>query len=337
MPRLDVTQCEGNYLRVRVPLMVVNGGSVDENNFVSYVFEQNKTEEEQRRARLNIGITDDWGGGGGYDFQVMGVDVGNLHDGDWVRAHDEQGNVVTAWDVLRRMLTNIIDVIARLPKIKLNSSADRKVEYGTSVTQTLSVTYTDGMFVGEEGYTYGVNAGCEQGTTTFYKNGSAISSTDTSVITDSTTFSASTTYGASTVVPKKNDGTDSSVTISSGTATDSFAITVGKYIFYGNTNVLITDNAEIRQLDSIWSGSATIELPNIGVGFMLVMPSGRVLKTAVTGNNQYLKDDTKNEFDEYLGNNGVTIQYENGETEKYDAYLFVPATAMNTNVTITIE
>lgn len=58
MPRLDVTQCEGSYLRVRVPLMVVNGGGADENNFVSYVREQGKTESEQGVARRNIGITD---------------------------------------------------------------------------------------------------------------------------------------------------------------------------------------------------------------------------------------------------------------------------------------
>lgn len=59
MPRLDVTQCEGNYLRVRVPLMVVNGGGADENNLVSYIKEQGKSELEQGVARRNIGITDE--------------------------------------------------------------------------------------------------------------------------------------------------------------------------------------------------------------------------------------------------------------------------------------
>lgn len=379
MPRLDVTQCEGSYLRVRVPLLVVNGGGADENNLVSYVKEQDKSESERARARQNIGISDDMyefieSGVGTYltpdnetikvsevdDDKVMyaidcklddengirvnGVSIGGYNDGDVIN----EGTKI--WDVLRKILSKVIDVRAVLPTIKLNSamsSADRakvdngKIEIGETLTQEFSVTQTNGKFEGLSGYTYTIDAGCEWGSNVSYKKGyENIGSTDVSTFgtEGNVTFTASLDYGASTVVPVKNDGTPSEVRIESGTATSSITYNVTKKVFYGNVSGQITDSDEIRELDYVWSGAVTLEIANIGTGVLVVMPNNRSISEAKTGNNQIWKNSVIDEFTYY----DVVIKYannteQNPSVETYKAAMVIPATPMDTSVTIKIS
>ena len=303
---------------------------------------QELNKDEQSVARNNIGITDEMyaamsGEIVNEDFQVTGVTVGNFNDGHWVRAKKPDGTPHTTWEVLQEMLTKVIDVIANKPTITLNSTSSvTKVEVGTTLTQTFSVTYTDGYFSGQSGYTYHQNAGCAQGETIYKRGNTIIGTTDTYTFASvgNVIFKAETDYGASTNTPVKNDGSESEVSIDGGTTTATRTINVDKKMFYGNVASKITDNASVRALSySDWSAAKTFTLANVGSGFIVVMPSGRVLKTAVTGNNQYLKDDTKNEFEEYT----ISMLYANGATELYNAFLFMPATPMETNVTITIQ
>lgn len=335
-PRLKVKVLStNNRLGVLVPMPNAKTAAV------LYV-EQDLNKDEQSVARNNIGITDEMyaamsGEIVNEDFQVMGVNVGSFNDGHWVRAKKPDGTPHTTWEVLREMLTKVIDVIANKPTIVLNSTSSvTKLELGSTLTQTLSVTYTDGYFSGQSGYTYSQDAGCERGTTIYKRGNEIITATDTYTFTSTgnVVFKAETDYGASTVIPVKNDGTESEVRINEGTATATRTINVDKKLFYGNVSSKITDNASVRALDNWeWSKAMTVTLSNVGSGFVLVMPSGRVLKTAVTGNNQYLKNDTLNEFEEYK----ITMSYANEATEQYNAFLFVPATPMDTNVTITIQ
>lgn len=303
---------------------------------------QELNKDEQSVARNNIGITDEMyaqisGEIVNYDFQVTGVNVGSFTDGQWIRAKKPDGTPNTTWDVLHSMLTKVIDVIANKPTITLNSTAAvTKVEVGTTLTQTLSVIYTDGYFSGQSGYTYHQNAGCAQGDTIYKRGNTIIGTTDTYTFASvgNVVYKAETDYGDSTAIPVKNDGSESDVRINNGTAVGTRTINVDKKLFYGNVSSKITDNASVRALRySDWSKAMTVTLDNIDSGFVVVMPSGRVLKTVVTGNNQYLKNDTLNEFEEY----NITMSYANGATELYNAFLFMPATAMDTNVTITIQ
>lgn len=366
MDRLEVTRTQGVFLRVNVPLMNIKSKGND--YFVSYKVEQNKTEAEKATARHNIGITDEMyefietgeGGGGTGDvnvdnvtikkktdevtgkkvltavdsiledeggIKVMGVNVGNLHDGDTI----ESGS--TIWSVIRRMLTNVIDVHVVVPSITMNSSVStRKVEVGTTITQTFSVSYTDGSFVGDTGYAYDVNAGCAEGATSFYKGSVSIESTDTTSFgsVGSVVFSAETEYGASTVTPKKNDGTDSSVSISAGTATSSITYTANKKIFYGGNVGRLDNNNDIRELlDWEWNGGVTLNVGYVGVGVLVVMPSGRSISSAVTSNNENWTD----AFTYY----DVTIEYANGASETYTAALVKPSTPVDVSVRIILS
>lgn len=365
MDRLEVTRTQGVFLRVNVPLMNIK--SRGNEYFVSYKEEQNKPENEKATARHNIGITDEMydfivtgeGGGGGTGdvnvdnvtikkftdietgkkvitavdsiledeggIKVMGVNVGNLHSGDTI----EKG--ATIWGVIKRMLTNIIDVSVVNPVTVLNTTAsDTKVEFGTTVTQTFSVDYTDGVFVGNSGYAYHVDAGCTEGATTYYKDGVAINATDTTTFEGTTVFSADTEYSASSVTPKKNDGTDSSVTISSGTAASSITFTVGKKVFYGGNVGRLDDSDEIRELlDWNWSSNNTINIGYIGVGVLVVMPYNKSISSAVTTNNEPLTND----FSYY----DVEMEYANGATETYKAAIIQPSTAMEVGVRIILS
>lgn len=335
-PRLEVKVLStNNRLGVIIPMPNSKTAAV------LYV-KQDLSKAEQSVARNNIGITDEMyanmsGEIVNEDFQVMGVNVGNYSDGQWIRAKKPDGTPHTTWEVIKEMLTKVIDVIANKPTVVLNSTSSvTKVELGSSLEQTLSVTYTDGYFSGQSGYTYRLNAGCERGETIFKRGNEIVSATNTTVFSaiGNVVFKAETDYGASTAIPVRNDGSESEVRILEGTATATRTINVDKKLFYGNVSSKITDNASVRALEHWgWNAAATLSLANIGSGIVIVMPSGRVLKTAVTGNNQYLKDDTKNEFEQYT----ITMSYDNGATEQYNAFLFMPATPMETNVTITIQ
>lgn len=347
VPRLKVrVLTQTGTLRVKMPNMP-NRLGVDipllksvTTDAVLYI-PQELNESEQSVARNNIGITDEMYANlssevVNEDFQVMGVTVGTYTDGDWIRAKKPDGTPNTTWEVLRTMLTKIIDVIAVNPTILLNSTSGvMTIEIGTTINQTLSVSYIDGRFSGQSGYSYNVAAGCEQGETEYYYNGMPIQSTSTITFTNAgnAVFRADTNYSASTVIPKKNDGTDSDVNIAPGIASGTRMISVSKKMFYGNVAAKITTDTEVRSLDHWeWNRAMTTTLSNIGSGFIVILPKNRNLGTVVTGNNQYLRDNTKNEFEEYE----ITMRYSNDTTEKYNAYLFMPATAMETNVTMTI-
>lgn len=62
MARLDAILGEGYYVHVNIPLINMVNADVavgGKSNFVSYVEEQNKSEEEKALARANIGLTDE--------------------------------------------------------------------------------------------------------------------------------------------------------------------------------------------------------------------------------------------------------------------------------------
>ena len=342
MNTLEVKIGDGAYVSVNVPLVNVVNANVpvgSKSNFVSYVEEQNKTEEEKARARQNIGITDDLFNqidDNNEDFTVMGVNVGNIKDGDTFIASE-----TNAWNILKQMLTKVIDVIAHKPTITLSSSiaaSNRKVELGTTIEQTLSISYSDGYFSGNSGYNYNLSAGCAQGATVFKQGNDTINASHDFTFTSvgNYTFSAFTEYGGSTNTPKKNDNSNSSVSISSGTATASITYNVCKKYFYGNVGSALTDSAAIRStLNEDWcdfSGTKDITIANIGTGVMLVYPKNKQITYAITGNNQPWKNAALDEFTYY----DVTMIYEDQRTEQYTAAIVIPATPMATNVTITI-
>ena len=61
MAKLDVTQYNGSFLKVTVPFICAKNKGVPgkDSIFVSYIDEQDRTDEEKERARRNIGLTDD--------------------------------------------------------------------------------------------------------------------------------------------------------------------------------------------------------------------------------------------------------------------------------------
>lgn len=172
---------------------------------------------------------------------VMGVSVGTLANGSKL----DKGMSLS--DILKKILIREIDaVVGSNPSTGITVTGVTKndtYEVGTSLTATLSHTYTDGKFVGADSlYSYNLPAGCAEGTTTYKFDTTTVTSPHSLTVTEgSHKFNCSTTYGASTASPVKNNGNASTAHIPAGTATSGDFTFTGK--FYGYVGYSDKSNA----------------------------------------------------------------------------------------------
>lgn len=181
------------------------------------------------------------------DMVVTGDCVGSYNPGDIVPA----GTSVE--EILKNLLIKIYNPTAILPtstlNVKINGvNIDDMYEVGTDLdTCALSVTWTDGMFVGNEVWSYTVSADCVARQTNYLYDGTLIPPSvtgtggktyDPQPLSEGMhVFKSNTQYNASRTIPEKSDGTPSSVSIPAGTTPYSEKTFRASYkYFYGYTN-----------------------------------------------------------------------------------------------------
>lgn len=156
------------------------------------------------------------------DIKVMGVTVGNLTDGVTLKEGD------SLQEILQKILCKTIDVKAQAPTAALAPNQTTSLEYGSKVTATpMTITLTQGKFVGDTGYSYSKNMDCkitaatiDSADATIAANGlTATYTVPGFTLTAAKTVKGTASVGANTVVPVKNDGTNSSVTYAGGVIT----------------------------------------------------------------------------------------------------------------------
>lgn len=201
------------------------------------------------------------------DMVVSGDCVGSYNPGDVVPA----GTSVE--EILKNLLVKIYSPTTELPtstlNVKINGANIGEVyEVGTELgTCALSVTWTDGMFVGNEVWSYTINAQCSPIQTNYLYDGTLLGSVSgvgnknyaPAALTEGThTFKSNTQYGASQATPEKSDGTPASVSIPAGTTPYSEKSFKASYkYFYGyiagrsnaNYQNVIPDAQTLRSLN----------------------------------------------------------------------------------------
>lgn len=176
MPRLDVTQCNGAFLKVKIPLLTIaNGSHFDENDYVSYVVDQGKDEPEKATARHNIGLTDEmyeFISGGGEDSQYVVIGEKNEGDGG-IRTTKTVGGVREGIflekntylnKILRDILSPALNPTLTPPSATLTISPDTTLmEVGTQNQVTFTINFNRGsinpQYTSESPYRSGAATG----------------------------------------------------------------------------------------------------------------------------------------------------------------------------------
>lgn len=210
------------------------------------------------------------------DITVMGVTVGTLSN------NQKLTKGMSLSDILKKILIKVIDAkVGALPSVTLSATGitnGQRVEVGSSVTATLSHTYTDGKFVGaESAYSYNQAAGCTKGAVKYFCNGSEVESPHTPSLTEGTyAYKCTVAYGANTNKPIKNNGTQSSVSIPAGTATSNVINIYARYPIYTNG---VTSNINDTTAPTVTATADSTKLPLVdnntqfGVAFAAMTPS----------------------------------------------------------------
>ena len=200
------------------------------------------------------------GGGSGGDaiftqgFEVTGMNLGQMTDGTPVAVGDRIETVV------RKILTKVVDVKAVLPTMNftVNKTLENIYEVGTELSFVVTSTLVDGYFESSNKSTYSdasfneinhtsngkLDAGCPVISTKYYLNNTLTVNTINITSIEEKTYNVQSkiNYGNSTVVPKKNDGEDSSVRISNGWTSLATITFKGRYkVFYGTTEKILTN------------------------------------------------------------------------------------------------
>ena len=178
------------------------------------------------------------------ELTVTGVTVGGVSDGKTFAAGTSIEEVLTA------ILKKEIDVTATLPTISFTALSPSPIAIGTTQEYTpIEITYTDGSFNGQEGYTYSIAAECPEDATSVQFESSSTSAVVTTVFdadgnfekatvvykpsTEGTvTIKASEAYKASTGKPVTNLDNPSAVSIAAGTATATRDIASYYQVYY---------------------------------------------------------------------------------------------------------
>lgn len=224
------------------------------------------------------------------EITIAGVNVGNLKDGDVI----PEGTSLT--ELLERMLRKAIGVKAVNPSVTLTGvSLGNTYEVGTVIDLTLGYNYTDGKFEGESGYTYSVNAGCENESVTYFKNNNALSSSNDrlTVIEGNTSYKVTIDYNNSTVVPVNNIGENVDIVIPSGSASDTKNVKGAYKYFMGYSTKTSYDqfnSDDVRDLTvktGYINGSTSVvgstAIKSDGTSIVIACPNKYTLKSIQNG------------------------------------------------------
>lgn len=169
---------------------------------------------------------------------VVNGNIGAYHDGDVI----SEGTSIQ--EILNNILKKTYDVIPVLPTVEIalqNVDAGETYEVGTYVGEIIvNSNYTDGEFVGEEGYEYSIDAECEpmryyfqMNGGTEYSQGSDTYAYPVEYIPEGVIrFSTHVEYSSNEAEPERSDGTTSNVSIDAGDTGVVEATVRGAYKYY---------------------------------------------------------------------------------------------------------
>lgn len=149
-------------------------------------------------------------------------------------------------DILKTILQKVVDVVAVEPSVKLTGTS-QSVEYGSIVTSNLTIGLTQGYFkpannswvANNQNMGYKIT-GISPLTWTISADGMSATASDTQGIFTTRTYSGYTVSVSeeNQTIPKKSDGTDSSVRCDKSSLTTSGSVTITPYyyLFFGPVN-----------------------------------------------------------------------------------------------------
>lgn len=188
---------------------------------------------------------------------VSNVSIGGYSNGMVI---EEDTPIV---DILKTILQKVVDVVAVEPSAKLTGTS-QSVEYGSSVTSNLTISLTQGYFkpannswVYNNQYMDYEITGVSPLTWTISEDGMSATASDTHEAVTTKTYSGYTVSVSeeTTTIPKKSDGTDSSVRCDKSSLTTSGSVTITPYyyLFFGpvDTSDITTITSDtVRNLTS---------------------------------------------------------------------------------------
>lgn len=267
------------------------------------------------------------------DFQVTGVTVGNLKSGDDINRGDD---IMT---LLKKMLQKTIDVKAEAPTAVLSPTGNTDVEYGTVPADlNFTVTMTQGKFTAaESGWNTNQAMNCKLTDVKIDGNAATIaeggmSATYTvagTAIKAVKTVSATATVSANTVVPKKNNGENSTKTYAGGTitvtGTKTWTPKFNYYIGYADkTTVASLTSADVKALNAkkamipITGGNQTLVSSSItsnGYSIIIAVPNVYKLATVQNGVGASI-------LGSFSETGQMSVECADGVTYSYNVYIY---------------
>lgn len=233
-------------------------------------------------------------------------------------------------DIVMKMLVTKKYAGYKLPTLTLgNTGTPTNISYevGTTIEPKLSSTYTDGVLYSytTASETTAINAGCAEGTTTYYKSTDAgktwteyTKNASFGITLGTTYLKATTSYEESTETAKDSDLTPSSTKIKAGELTSNYITYTGKYGYFyktfdtGNTPSEYTrDNLGSPILINSTAANYTINLNNNKC--VLAVPTGHsITETVYASNNE----------PQYYDTSICTIKDAGGNDVPYTLYIF---------------
>lgn len=181
-----------------------------------------------------------------HDIKVTGVTVGNLVNGTTIPAGTD------IMSLLAQALAKELGVTATKPTVKISGDVSKTVEKGTVISgKSYVATYTDGKYIGVDGYSYVLSAGCDidsvffSGVTgTKTKNGNIITlESNNIIITEPVSISATVNYKPASNIPVTNFGNDidSGLIPAGSVSSSSITYTPQLYWFIGSSESKFDD------------------------------------------------------------------------------------------------
>lgn len=246
----------------------------------------------------------------------------------------------TLVNIIKTMLVSTKDAtIASRPSCTISNGEGTSAgsyEVGTTITTSLSSSYTDGAFNSyvSANKTETIAAGCAS-TGQKYTIGSTEYSADSFILKQGANIITSTyTYGASTVIPKKSNGDDSTISISAGSTSNSLTWT-GYYNYYEGAVDSIPETIDREYALKLNHGSykTTYDTLMDKKCYIICIPENKTIKA---------KDNkTGADLETMMKNTTVTISDASGKSEVayYMYYItFDAATGLgDDNITISFK
>lgn len=288
----------------------------------------------------------------GKDGEELNLQLGeeittNVSCGALAAGQTLEANLTLA-DIVKKLTTTVYKPsTGNAPKATLTISNQNEttVEVGTTITPTLTPSFTDGKFK-----TYGqgvikpttMNAGCSAIGYTISRGETEIASgttleafTDSYPISEETVIYKTTiSYSASTKYPQDSNGEEDTTVVweADSASADSKSI-YGKYQYYAGCSDVDPTADEIRAVLNTTNNwidpSKTVDIENTNTKMIFAIPSGYSLVSAISSNQEI---QTEN-----FVKSSITIKDAGGNDVLYNLYIMTNSLVGNFTTTFTYK